>query len=954
MRVQLGRRGTALGLVLALLLGLLAGIGGQPRSASAALGTGDFLKASGTVLRNNSGAGSIVNLRGTNLGGWLTLEQWMSPLGEGALSRSGWSAIGSGSSGYANAFDGNPATRWTDGTAQTASGNWFQLDMGSQRTFDHLSIDATSFTGDSPAGLLIQVSTNGTSWTTVSVIKDSGNSQLRYLTLDQVYTARYILLIQTGTSSNWWSIAELNVYQADDYSMRTALYNRFGVSAADTLLDGYQNTWITAADLDNIQNMGMNVIRVPISWQELVNADGTWKSGAFTQLDWVVSQASARNIYVLLDLHVMPGGGCPWASCGQAGPNPNGFWTDTANQDLTVDIWEGIADRYKGNPAIAGYDLINEPLLSYSETTAEVATKSAVYDRLYDAVRAIDPDHAIFIGAFFGFDKIASPSTYGWTNVVYEIHPYDMPNAKDWDAQNTLIDNALATLAQYQQQWNVPVFAGEYSLYFFYDLWQKWVSGLNALNASWTNWTYKVTGTVSESGGANWGFYNTNTNPVPDVNNDSSATIASKWSQFGTGNFLANTNLINAVKKHTGSSPWMATVPIDQTGWTATASASGSGTPASNAIDWNSSTRWSTGAPQASGQWFQVNMGSKKVFDQISLETDATNTGDYPVGYQVQVSNDGSSWTTVATGAGFGHKMVIPLATQFAQYIRVTQTGSSTVYWWNIAEFHVFNEQPVSRSGWTATASSTESGGSASGALDGNAATRWSSGAAQANGQYYQVDMGSSRTFNRLSLDLGTSTSDYPRGYQIQVSNDASTWTAVASGSGTSAGLVVDFPVQVARYLKIVQTGTAASWWSIAELNVYGELERSRTGWTATASSTEPGGSAANALDSSLSTRWSGGAAQASGQWYRVDLGSSQWFNHIVMDSGTASPTDYPRSFLVQVSADGANWTTIASAFGTGQVTTVNFPIVEARYLRFQLTGSSGSWWSIADLKVYE
>ncbi|MCD9023869.1 discoidin domain-containing protein [Cohnella silvisoli] len=947
------KRSGLLALVLTVVLsGLLLAI--PPREvAHAALGSSDFLKASGTVLKNNSGTGSIVTLRGTNLGGWLSMEQWMSPLGEGNLSRSGWTATGSGSSGYNNALDGNLSTSWTDGTNQTANSNWFKLDMGGQKTFDHLSIDAGTFIGDSPVSLLIQVSSDGTNWTTVNVIKDSGTAQELRLTLDNVYTARYLLLIQTGSKASWWSIAELNVAQADDYSMRTALYNRFGVSATDTLLDGYQNTWITTADLDHIRDMGMNMVRVPISWQELVNSDGTWKAGAFTQLDWVVSEASARNMYVLLDLHVLPGGNCPWASCGQAGQNPNGFWTNTANQDLAVSIWQGIATHFNGNPAVAGYDLMNEPLLSYNETSTEITTKSNVYDRLYDAVRAIDPDHTIFLGAFFGFDKIAAPSTYGWTNVVYEIHPYDMPNSKDWNAQNTLIMNALSQLGQYQEQWNVPVYAGEYSFYFFYDLWSKWMSGLNALNASWTNWTYKVTGTVSEGGGANWGFYNTNTNPVPDINKETTTSIASKWSQFGTGNFLANSNLINTVTKFAGGQQWMATIPLDQTGWTASASVSGSGTPASNALDWNIGTRWSTGANQANGQWFQVNMGSSKVFDEISIETDATNTNDYPAGYLVQVSNNGSTWTTVASGAGFGHKMVIPFATQYAQYIRVTQTGTSTTNWWNIAEFHAFSEPALNRTGWTATASSTEPGGATAGALDGNAGTRWSNGAAQANGQWYQVDMGQNQTFDRVLIDAGASASDYPRGYQVQVSTDGTSWTTVKSGTGSGASIVAEFPVQVARYMKIIQTGSSTSWWSISELNVYGELAKSRTGWSASASSTEPGGSTANALDGNAGTRWSGGVGQASGQWFQIDLGSSQWFNHIVMDSGS-STGDYARKYIIQVSSNGTSWTTIANAEGSGQVVTANFPITEARYVKITLKGSSGSWWSISEIRLFE
>ena len=58
-------------------------------AAQADLGASDFLKANGKFLRNNSGTGDIVTLRGTNLGGWLTYEDWMSPLGEFALNRAG-------------------------------------------------------------------------------------------------------------------------------------------------------------------------------------------------------------------------------------------------------------------------------------------------------------------------------------------------------------------------------------------------------------------------------------------------------------------------------------------------------------------------------------------------------------------------------------------------------------------------------------------------------------------------------------------------------------------------------------------------------------------------------------------------------------------------------------------------------------------------------------------------
>src|SRR5437016_1521757 len=110
------RRISAIG-SLALLLGALLPLV-PARPAQAAFGSGDFLKASGTVLRNNSGTGAVVNLHGTNLGGWLLQEGWMSPLGEAALSRSAWTVSASSTEAGGstkNAVDGNAGTRWSNG-----------------------------------------------------------------------------------------------------------------------------------------------------------------------------------------------------------------------------------------------------------------------------------------------------------------------------------------------------------------------------------------------------------------------------------------------------------------------------------------------------------------------------------------------------------------------------------------------------------------------------------------------------------------------------------------------------------------------------------------------------------------------------------------------------------------------------------------------------------------------
>ncbi len=901
---------------------------------------------------------------GSSTNWWSIAEVYV--YGNGAVDRTGWSATASvsdPSSPPSNVFDYNAGTRWSTGVAQS-NGQWFQVDMQSNHTFNQIVLDSgTSSTGDYPNAYKVEVSNDAATWTQVA----TGNGFNEQLPINfPAVSARYLKITQTGSSGSWWSIGELNLYlNMDENDMRNTLNARFSSATVTSLMNGFQTTWLTTSDLDNMKAMGMNFLRAPIHWEDILMPDGvTLRSDAFTELDWLVNACSSRNIYVLLDYHVAPGGVNPWGSGGQIGPMPNGFWTNTANQDISNTVWQKIAAHYVGNPAVAGYEVLNEGVIAFSESSAQAAQKNAIFNRFYSTIRGIDPDHMVFFDAFFNFGMVDQPSVYGWTNCVYEMHPYDMPDHFNWYSQLSSMNNTINDAVTHQNDptnWGVPLYMGEYCWYYFTDLWQYWMSSLNARHIAWTNWTYKVTGPQSDGSSGYWGLYNSNGKTVPVMNADTSSTIASKWSNFGTSNFSANTPLINAVTPLAAGQPFIVATPLSYTGMSATASSSGNGTSPGNALAWNvsngsSSTRWTSGAPQASGQWYQVNLGSKQSIEEVGIETATGGTAsapfDYPVGYQVQVSNDATTWSTVASGPGFGPKMIIPFPPQYAQYVKVVQTGAST-NWWSMAQFTAFGELALSRTGWVATASSTEPGGSTANALDGNLSTRWSSGAAQANGQWYEVDMLQNQTFNRVVMDSGSNTSDYARGYQVEVSTDNSTWTTVASGTASSSPILVTFAPQYARYLKIVQTGTASSWWSISELNVYGEQEYARTGWSASASSTEGGGSATNAIDGNYATRWSSGAAQTNGQWFQVDLGSSQWFNHLIMDSGS-NTNDYARGYIVQISNDGVNWSEIAVGQGTGPVETVNFPNTQGRYIKVIQTGSASSWWSIVEFRVFQ
>lgn len=606
-----------------------------------------------------------------------------------SLDRGGWSVSTSLGTTASDMIDGTTGTRWTTGTAQ-APGQTVTVDMGALITLNNVTTDTAKNASDEddwPRGYTLQLSRDGSSWSTVA----TGTGTRKATTIGfTAQAARYFRLTQTGSAGNWWSIGELTAgLYNDDYSLTTTMTSRFGATTTASIVQTHQDTWFTEIDLDAIHATGMNFIRVPIGWNVFLNLDGSWKTNPWTKIDWVINEAAARGMYVLIDLHTAPGGGCPWGSCGRIGPNPNGFWGNATYQGWVEDIWEAIAARYVGNPAVAGYDLLNEPLIDYGEDADDVAQKSDFYDRIYDAVRAIDPDHTIFLGAFFGLDKIAAPSTYGWTNVVYEYHPYDMPNSKDWAAQNQLVTNELGGLAAKLSNPGVPILYGEYSLYYNDDVWARFMAGLNAAAVSWSSWTYKVKGSA-EDGFAYWGLYYDNRKPVPVINSDDAATYQTKLTQFGTANFTENTRFVATVSKYAAGASTFAPAAISHTGWTATASSTAPGSSPAGGIDGANGVAWQSGQAMAGGEWYRIDMGTNRTVAMVTVQTPDWAKWDYPRGFTVETSLNGSTWTTAATGIAYGWKRPISIAPTTARYIRIIQTGSAP-QWWSIDEVTVYS-----------------------------------------------------------------------------------------------------------------------------------------------------------------------------------------------------------------------------------------------------------------------
>jgi glucosylceramidase len=133
----------------------------------------------------------------------------------------------------------------------------------------------------------------------------------------------------------------------------------------------------------------------------------------------------------------------------------------------------------------------------------------------------------------------------------------------------------------------------------------------------------------------------------------------------------------------------------------------------------------------------------------------------------------------------------------------------------------------IAPSGWTATADPPGpsdpccSGDVAANAVDGDASTRYSTGAAQTPGQYLQVDFGAALPARQVVFDAGASVGDYPRGYAVTTSRDGTHWTSVAAGQGSGEFATVDLSGAPIRYVRVTLTASASSWWSVADVRAY-------------------------------------------------------------------------------------------------------------------------------------
>ena len=351
---------------------------------------------------------------------------------------------------------------------------------------------------------------------------------------------------------NWlqlemWMFSYADKGYADQYEFIKTLEDRFGRQDAEYLMDIYRSNWIKNSDFDIIKSFGMNTVRLPFDYKLLMRSDSepfSLKKDAWEWLDHTIKMAKERNLYVILDMHGAPGRQSGMDHSGRVGYNK--LWSNKGYQKQTAWLWNQISKRYKDEPTVAAYDLLNEPWGSDEKNLKKVVLEC------YRGIRENNDNHiVIFPGHTSGIDFYENIRSVNLDNVIYTMHFY--PGFFGWGSPEPyihaqFIKEGLPIWKEKMESFNSPLLIGEFNVVLKKagggEMMRRYYDYCESLNWPATMWSYKV---LNENGGigeGSWGMV-TNENKLADIalTYATKNEIAQWFESFGTMKYSIDEDL---------------------------------------------------------------------------------------------------------------------------------------------------------------------------------------------------------------------------------------------------------------------------------------------------------------------------------------------------------------------------------------------------------------------------
>lgn len=298
-----------------------------------------------------------------------------------------------------------------------------------------------------------------------------------------------------GMGPGGWQIMEGYMMQTSGFAgsqheIKEKLIDLMGVANTETFFNKWRENHFTKRDVDSLAAWGFNSIRIPMHYNlftlpiedEPVAGENTWIETGFELIDNVLAWAAPYNMYVILDMHATPGGQGRGSEINDYDPTKPSLWESQENRDKLVTLWTRIADRYKNNPWIGGYDLINE---THWDLGDQNALLREIYEEITESIRGVGDNHILYIeGNSYANDHRGLLPPWD-DNLVYSFHKYwsfNNPNDLDW-------------ILPLREQYNVPLWmgeSGENSNTWFTDA----ITLFENNNIGWAWWTMRKIGDI--------------------------------------------------------------------------------------------------------------------------------------------------------------------------------------------------------------------------------------------------------------------------------------------------------------------------------------------------------------------------------------------------------------------------------------------------------------------------
>ena len=329
------------------------------------------------------------------------------------------------------------------------------------------------------------------------------------------------------------------------YELEKALASKHGSEKTKELFETYRDNWWREEDFKNVASIGFNLIRLPFGWKDVADENGNVKKDGFTRLDWFVNECEKNNLFVILDLHASYGSQNGRHHSGDTSSG-GALFGNPENERKTAKLWKAVAEHFKGNTTVAGFDLLNEPEGQPGGLTEK--SQWDYYDRLYKEIRSADKNHLLLLESCWDVNHMPNPKDYGWENVAYEYHYYNWDNGNDLKSMKSFFSYKARMEFKYNSlKYRVPVFIGEFTFFDNPECWRYGLEFFEKHSMSFAMWTYK--GQVQ----SNWVLYQGEkrtaeniVTPQTDYERAKEIFENTKTDKF----FKENTELINIIKEY--------------------------------------------------------------------------------------------------------------------------------------------------------------------------------------------------------------------------------------------------------------------------------------------------------------------------------------------------------------------------------------------------------------------